>query len=100
MNYTSRRVEIAQRKERLLGRIQLQREHIAVACQAWERPAGIIDRGIGAVIYLKSHPLLLALGAVAIAFIGRRNFMGWLGRGWVVWRGWRSLADWSRKFGA
>jgi hypothetical protein len=99
MNYASRRVEIAQHKGRLLGRVEQQRDMITAACRVWERPAGFVDRGIGAVIYLKSHPLLLALGAVAMAAVGRRNFVGWLGRGWVLWRGWRSLADWSRKFG-
>lgn len=98
MNYTSRRMEIAQRRERLLWRIQQQRELIATDCRVWERPAAFIDRGIGAVVYLKSHPLLLALGTVALAVFGRRNFVGWLGRGWVLWRGWRSLANWSRKF--
>jgi hypothetical protein len=99
MNYTSRRVEIAQHKERLLGRIEQQREVISAACRVWEVPVGIIDRGIGAIVYVKSHPLLLALGVVAMAALGRRNFMGWLSRGWVLLRGWRAFSAWSRKFG-
>jgi hypothetical protein len=42
---------------------------------------------------------LLALGVVAMAALGRRNFMGWLSRGWVLLRGWRAFSAWSRKFG-
>ncbi|MEK6594440.1 MAG: YqjK family protein [Pseudomonadota bacterium] len=99
MSYTSRRIDIARHKEWLLGRIEQQRGVIAAAANAWERPAGIIDRGIGAVIYLKNHPLLLVFGVVVMAAVGRRNFVGWVGRGWVLWRGWRSLGNWIRKSG-
>ena len=99
MNYTDKLMDIAHHKERLVGRIEQQRSVITTACRAWERPAGFIDRGIGAVMYLKSHPLLLVLGVVVMAAVGRRNFAGWLGRGWVLWRAWRSLGNWRRKFG-
>lgn len=97
MSHTSRLIDIAQRKERLLGRIEQQRGVIAAACHAWKHPAGFIDRGIGAVIYLKSHPLLLVLGVVAMAAVGRRNFAGWVGRGWVLWRAWRALGNWMEQ---
>jgi hypothetical protein len=100
MNYTSRLVDIARRKERLLGRTEQQRVVIASACRALERPAGIVDRGISALAYFKSHPLLAAACAVVVATVSRRRLAGWIGRGWVLWRGWRSLANWGRKFGA
>lgn len=100
MDYTSRLVDIARRKERLLGRTEQQRVIIASACHALERPAGIVDSGISAFVYLKSHPLLAVVCAVVVATVSRRRLAGWIGRGWVLWRGWRALASWSRKFGA
>lgn len=99
MDYTSRLIDIARRRERLLGRTEQQRVIIATACRALERPAGIVDRGIGALVYLKSHPLLMVVCVVVMATVSRRGLAGWIGRGWVLWRGWRSLANWSRKFG-
>ena len=99
MDYTSRLVDIARRRERLLGRAEQQRVIIATACRALERPAGVVDRGISALVYLKSHPLLAVVGAAVVATVSRPRLAGWIGRGWVLWRGWRSLANWSRKFG-
>jgi hypothetical protein len=97
MSYTDSLVDIARRRERLIARAALQRDTVAVACRTLERPAALIDRGVGAVMYLKAHPLLLAAGVLAVTLLGRRNLAAWAGRGWVLWRAWRSFSAWSVK---
>ena len=100
MNFTERMIELARRKERLIGRAEGQRGEIAAAIQRWEKPIGVVDRGIAVARFLRAHPLLLAGAAVAAAVLGRRNLVRWLGRGWVTWRTWRALGNWVRRFNA
>jgi hypothetical protein len=91
--------EIARRKERLIGRTAAQRAAMADAWHYWQQPAHVVDRGIAAARFLKSHPLLLGMGVAAAVVLGRRNLLGWISRGWVAWRALRSFTAWAKKSG-
>ena len=98
--FDDRRIDVALRKERLLARCDAQRVVIARAYQRWQAPARMIDRGWAAACFLRAHPVVLAVGAAAAMIVGRRNLFVWAGRGVVLWRTWRSLAGWLRRFSA
>jgi hypothetical protein len=99
MMFAARRMEIARRKERLIALAAVQRTQAANAFRRWEGPAAVIDRGIEAVRYVKSHPLLLGAAVAVLVVAGRRSVFKWVGRGFVAWRAWQSLAPWRRRFG-
>lgn len=98
--FTARLVELARRKERLIARTAAQRTVIADAYQRCQKPAGIVDRGVAVARFLKSHPLLFAIGIAATAAVGRRKLVGWAGRGWVAWQTVRTFGAWARRLGA
>jgi hypothetical protein len=83
-------IEFARRKERLIGRAEQQRTVIAAACLQWREPFGIADRGLAIARYLKAHPIVIVVVVSVVAVVGRRNLLRWAGRGWIVWRFWRS----------
>lgn len=89
--------EITRRKERLIGRAAAQRAAMADAWHYWQQPAHAVDRGIAAARFLKSHPLLVGVGVAAAVVLGRRNLLGWISRGWVMWRALRSFTAWAKK---
>lgn len=96
---TDRLIELARDKERLIARTAAHRMVIADAYQRWQGPASVVDRGIAVGRFLKAHPLLLMVGAVVAAMMGRRNLLQLAGRGWVAWRAWRALGAWARRHG-
>lgn len=98
--FTERLIELARRKERLIARAEQQRAIIAQAYHRWQKPASLVDRGIAVVGFLRLHPLLLGVGLAAMIALRRRNLLSWAGRGWMMWRAWRSVNAWARKFGA
>ena len=87
--------ELEQRRELLLARIALQRVRLSLELHNLEQPIRMVDRGIAVVHYLKAHPVLVAAGVAALTVVGRRRIAAWVGRGWVAWRGLRTLASWS-----
>ncbi|HUO43743.1 MAG TPA: YqjK-like family protein [Burkholderiales bacterium] len=97
MNYADRLFELAQRRERLLARVEQQRSAIAAEWQAWEKPAALVDRGVAVAGFLKSHPLLIAIGVAAVVVLRLHKLRKWLGRGWMLWRVWRSAGAWLRR---
>jgi hypothetical protein len=88
--------EIEQRRELLLARIALQRVRVELELRNLEQPIKIVDRGIAVVRYLKAHPLLVAAGVAVLTVVGRRRIAAWVGRGWVAWRGLRTLSGLTR----
>ena len=97
--FAGKQTELARRRERLIARAAQQRAGIATAFQRWEKPAGVLDQGITAARFLKSHPLLLAAVVAVAVVLGRRNLLAWAGRGFVAWRTWRSVEAWGRRSG-
>jgi len=97
--FTESLAELARRKERLIARTAAQRSVIADVYHRWQMPVSLLDRGVAVARFLRSHPLLLAVGVAVAAAVGRRNLLYWAGRGWVAWRTGRALGAWLRKHG-
>jgi len=82
----SRLIELAERRERLVAKIAVQRGQFARHAAPWKGVCAIADKGVAAVHFLQRHPGLVA-GAVGlfVALRPRRAF-AWLGRGWSLWK--------------
>jgi hypothetical protein len=78
-------------RERLLARCDAQRDQLAVLAQELQGPLHVADRALGAVNYVRRHPVVLGAAIAALAVFGRRNLWRWLRRGFVVWRTYRLL---------
>lgn len=91
-------IELHQQRGRLLERIASQRTTLARqvlplqnASDAGSRVWALLR---GGVQYLKSHPLPVALTALALMLLKPRRALRWAGRGLFLWRGWRALRAW------
>ena len=92
-------MECVRRRERLLARVDRQRESIAAELERWEQPMKVVERGVSVARYLKAHPLFVVIAVVTAAVAGRRNLARWAGTGLVAWRTWRSFRGWVGRFG-
>src|SRR5262245_61681953 len=92
-------IELARRKERLIARAAAQREAIAGALHALEKPIEVIDRAVAAGRFLRAHPVLVAALVIALVVFRRRRIVGLVTRGLAAWRIWRSLSTWKGRVG-
>lgn len=79
-------IKLAQRRTALVAQAAQQRAELAQVAATWRKPLALIDGGLRAVRYLRSQPLLVG-GVILIAAIWRpRGMLGWIRRGWGMWR--------------
>ncbi len=78
-------LEIRQRRNDLLARIELQRSQLAEVGARWQTPLALADLGMAAMRFLRSNPALFA-GVVAVLVIRRHGFIG---LGMILWKAWR-----------
>ena len=91
-------IKIARRRERLVARAGAQRAAIAGTFLELQEPAAIADHALGAVRFLRAHPLLTAAGAaVAAVALRRPGVLLLAGRALAVWRLWRTVSVWSSR---
>ncbi len=90
---------LALRKERLLTRIEMQREQLALCGAQLEKPFAAADQAVMAARLLKQRPWIAAVAALSVVVLVRRNLWRWAGRGWAVWRGWRVARQWLQHNG-
>jgi len=82
----NRLIELAERRERLVAKIAMQRGELAYHAAPWKGVCAIADKGIAAARFLQRHPGLVA-GAVGLLVALRpRRALAWLGRGWSLWK--------------
>jgi hypothetical protein len=92
--FTEKQIELAQRKARLLERIDMQRSQIAVHSEILKVPFGIADKALQTV-----RPWAAGVALFAAVVLGRRNLWRWAGRGWTLWRSWRFARRWLSQKG-
>ncbi|MFZ2301692.1 MAG: YqjK-like family protein [Gallionella sp.] len=89
---------VMRRRGELLAKIEAQREQVAVAAIRWKVPLALADKGLAAVRFLRSNPVLVAVG-VAVLVIRRRGVTGMLTTGWRMWRLYKSAVSFPGKIG-
>lgn len=89
---------VMRRRGELLAKIEAQREQVAVAAIRWKVPLALADKGLTAVRFLRSNPVLVAVG-VAVLVIRRRGVAGMATAGWRMWRLYKSAVSFSGKIG-
>jgi hypothetical protein len=87
---------LMQRRGELLARISAQREQVAEIGRRWQAPLALVDKGLTAVRFLRSKPMLVA-GTIAIFVIRRRGVTGMLATAWRIWRLYKSAILFSKK---
>jgi len=90
---------LAERKARLLERIDAQRGELAAHGAALKKPLALADKVVQATHYVKQRPWVAGVGALAVVILSRRNLFRWVGRGWTMWRGWRFATRWLHEQG-
>jgi len=95
--------EVLRHRQQLIECAEAQRERIGEALAALRAEASWIDRGLEAGTYLRSHPLVLVGGAIAVLLVLRRPLLrgGLLGiarRGFLAWRIVHSVRSLALKF--
>lgn len=79
-------IRIAARKEVLIAQAASQRRVLAQSFDAWRKPLALADRGLRAIHFVKSHPVLLA-GSVLLPGAMQPGRVGkWLRRGFAAWQ--------------
>lgn len=87
---------IRQRRAELLARIEAQRGQVAGMASSWKGPLALADQGLSIARFLRAHPLVLA-GVAMLVVLRRRSAAGLFDRAWLVWKGFRYVADLTRR---
>ena len=92
---SDRLAAIEAKRARLVLRAAGEREHVSATLRQWSRETGWLDRGVAAsraaLIFVKSHPILLATAMMALGVLRPRSAFKWARRGFALWRGYRWL---------
>jgi hypothetical protein len=97
--FIEERIVLAMRKERLIARIETQREHLAAYAVHFEKPFAAVDKLLQAGRYVKERPWVAGVAVLAMLLLRRRNLLGLASRGWALWRSWRFASSWLRQYG-
>jgi hypothetical protein len=92
--FAAQHLALAERKRRLIERIEAQRKQIARGSEVLQKPAALADKVVEAVRYVKAKPWIAGVGVAVALALRRRHLWRWVGRGWTVWRGWRFTRRW------
>lgn len=87
--------ELHRERARLTERIGAERAAVARQLAPFQRAAETSDKVSAFVVrvmdYARAHPLSLAAVLAAVAVFKPRTSLRWIKRGFIVWRGWRTL---------
>lgn len=90
---TTRRLELAVARQRLLERSTDARERVALQSAALTPVLSLGDRVNDAVFWVRAHPELVVSAVVVVAVVRPRTTWRWTLRAWGAWRfvrRWRS----------
>jgi hypothetical protein len=97
--FIEERIVLAMRKERLLARIETQRNQLAAYGVHLEKPFAAVDKLVQAGRYVKARPWIAGVAVLCVLLLRRRSLLGLASRGWALWRGWRFASRWLRHYG-
>lgn len=92
------RAELDQERARLTERIQAQRANLARDLAPLQRVtqvgntlSGLVDE---AVAYVRQHPLAMSVVVGGLLLLKPKGVWRWAKRGFILWRGWRTVQQW------
>jgi hypothetical protein len=99
-----RLLALAEKRTRLVARAQADRESLAqllVPTDAMSAMATSVFRAVRRIFQeARKYPLLALAGGVVLAAMRPRRAIGWIARGWSLYRLYRSLAPVVQRFAA
>jgi hypothetical protein len=99
-----RLLELAERRAHLVARAQAERESVGrllAATDGFSSAAGaLMGVARGALNQALRHPLFTAIGLLAFFLLRPRRAIGWLAKGWSLWRLFRSAQGVWLRFAA
>lgn len=80
-------LKLAQRRERLVSEAERQRVQLTQTVDTLRAPLAMADKGVAAISYIKTHPLLMVGGSAVLMKILRPSRIGkWFSRGLFAWQ--------------
>jgi hypothetical protein len=76
--------DIASRRCLLLEKIRIQRMEVIAISQQLQKPLALVDAGIKAVHFIRSHPTLITGSAALLLALRRRDFAAMKQHGWSL----------------
>ena len=99
-----RLLTLAERRAHLVARAQAERESVErllAATDGFSSAAGALaGLARGALTQALQHPLFSAAGLLAFFLLRPRRAIGWLAKGWSLWRLYRGAHGWWQRFAA
>lgn len=77
---------LAERRSLLIAQAEAQRTALALNLGPWRARLALADKGIAAVRYVRSRPVLIVGAALLLAALRPRRVGTWLQRGWLAWQ--------------
>lgn len=87
-------IAVALRKQQLLDRIEAQRDQLTACVEPFRKPLALADSVVQAGRIVREQPWIAGVAAFVVVVLGRRYVWRWIGRGWTLWRGWRTVRRW------
>lgn len=91
MSYYDQMLSIMRRREQLLAQCDAQRMDLAAIARQSEGAIKVVDNVVGAVNYLRNHPVVLAAAVALLVVIRRRGLWDWARHGFLLWRAYRAF---------
>ena len=87
--------DLRRERARLSARIGAERATLASQLQPFQRAAETSDKVSAFVVramdYARAHPMTLAAALAVLTVFKPRTSLRWIKRGFVLWRGWRTV---------
>ena len=89
--------EIRALRESLVAESARQRDAIALRYSSLQGPANAVALGLGALSWLRRHPLVVGAAAAVLVVARPRRALRLAGRGLLVWRSLRAIRGFLRQ---
>lgn len=95
-----RLIQLAERRARLVERAQAERESLAALVERTDEAASWLGTARNLLQELGRQPLIVVAGAAFLIALRPRRALGWLAKGWSLWRLYRGARRWWLRFAA
>ena len=82
----NRLAELRLRRERLIARSAVQRVELARELAPLSGPIALVERGLSGIVWLRRHPVAIAVGVAVMMVIRPRRILGGVHQGMAAWR--------------